>query len=146
LATIDMGRKRGRGAVLCRFTRGGSGDPSNTMSPGPKPISVPSGILIHPTVWPQYTNVTDRQTGQRSRSIGRTVTCNCSSKNAKRESACNAMPRPRPRDTDDKSDDCYRPLCGPGCVVGPLCACVCVPARYVSNETTCARDIWRDDL
>jgi len=23
-----------------------------------------SGILIHPTVWPQYTNVTDRQTGQ----------------------------------------------------------------------------------
>jgi len=21
-----------------------------------------SGILIHPTVWPQYTNVTDRQT------------------------------------------------------------------------------------
>jgi len=28
---------------------------------------VPSGILIHPTVWPQYTNVTDRQTGQLSR-------------------------------------------------------------------------------
>jgi len=23
--------------------------------------SVPSGIFIHPTVWPQYTNVTDRQ-------------------------------------------------------------------------------------
>jgi len=23
--------------------------------------SVPSGILIHPTIWPQYTNVTDRQ-------------------------------------------------------------------------------------
>jgi len=35
-----------------------------------RPISVPSCILIHPTVWPQYTNVTsrqDRQTGQRDR-------------------------------------------------------------------------------
>jgi len=31
-------------------------------------------ILIHPTVWPQYTNVTDRQAGrQRSDSIGRTI-------------------------------------------------------------------------
>jgi len=39
---------------------------------------MPSFILIHPTVWRQYTNVTDRQdrTGQnrqRSDSIGRTV-------------------------------------------------------------------------
>jgi len=25
-------------------------------------MPVPGGILIHPTVWPQYTNVTDRQT------------------------------------------------------------------------------------
>ena len=32
----------------------------NTMSPGLRPTSVPSGILIHPTIWPQYT-VTDRQ-------------------------------------------------------------------------------------
>ena len=48
----------------------------NTMLPGTKPTSVPSGILIHPAVWPQYTNVTDRQTGQRSRIIGQTVTCN----------------------------------------------------------------------
>ena len=52
---------------------------SNTMWPGPRPTSVPSGILIHPTVWPQYTNVTGRQTGQigqttvRSYSIRRTV-------------------------------------------------------------------------
>jgi len=40
------------------------------------PTSIPNGILIHPAVWPQYTNVTDRQTwqtGQRSDSIGRTV-------------------------------------------------------------------------
>ena len=49
---------------------GGAGSPSNTVWPGPRPI--PSGILIHPTVWPQYT-VTDRQKGQRSDSIGRTV-------------------------------------------------------------------------
>jgi len=86
LATIDMVRKVG-GALwpksggcplLCPFCRG-AGSPSNIMLPGPRPTSVPSGILIHPTVWPQYTNVTDRQTdrqtGQRSRSIGRTVTC-----------------------------------------------------------------------
>ena len=37
----------------------------NTMWSGPRPTSVPSGILIHPTVWPQYTNVTDRQTNRR---------------------------------------------------------------------------------
>ena len=40
---------------------------------------MPSFILIHPTVWPQYTNVTDGQdrTGQtdrqQSHSIGQTV-------------------------------------------------------------------------
>jgi len=28
----------------------------NTISPGLRPTSVPSGILIHPTVWPQYSN------------------------------------------------------------------------------------------
>ena len=39
---------------------GGAGSSSNTMSPGPRmspvrrPTSVPSGILIHPPVWPQY--------------------------------------------------------------------------------------------
>ena len=37
---------------------------------------MPSFILIHPTVWLQYTNVTDgtdRTCGQRTDSIGRTV-------------------------------------------------------------------------
>jgi len=29
--------------------------------------------LIHPTVWPQYTNVTDRQDRQRSDGLGQTV-------------------------------------------------------------------------
>ena len=64
LATADMGQKW-EGAAVPLFLGGGrAGSPSNTMSPGTRPISVPSGILIHPTVWPQYTNVTDRQTGQ----------------------------------------------------------------------------------
>jgi len=39
----------------------GARSPSNTMLPGPRPTCVPSDILIHPTVWPQYPNVTDRQ-------------------------------------------------------------------------------------
>jgi len=32
-----------------------AGCPSNTMSPGPRSTSVPSGILIDPAVWPQQT-------------------------------------------------------------------------------------------
>jgi len=43
---------------LCPF--GGSEFPSNTMWPGPRPTCLPSFILIHSTVWPQYTKVTDR--------------------------------------------------------------------------------------
>jgi len=63
---------------LCPFGGGGAGSPSYTMWPGPRPTCMPSFILIHPTIWPQYT-VTDRQTGQDredrqwSDSIGRTV-------------------------------------------------------------------------
>ena len=48
LATIDMGRK------LAAVPFGGSGSLSNTMWPGPWSTSIPSGILIHPAVWPQY--------------------------------------------------------------------------------------------
>jgi len=50
-----MGRKLGAG---------GAGSPSNMMWPGPRRTCMPSVITIHPTVWPQCTNVTDRQTGQ----------------------------------------------------------------------------------
>jgi len=32
---------------------GGAEFPSNTMWPGRRPTSVPSGNLIHPAVWPQ---------------------------------------------------------------------------------------------
>jgi len=56
LATIDMGRKLGAVPLYWK----GAGSPPNTIWPGPRPTSVPSFILIHPTVWPQYTNVTDR--------------------------------------------------------------------------------------
>jgi len=60
LVTTDMGRKLGG----CPFGGGGAGSSSNTMWPGPSPTSTPSFILTHPAVWPQYANVTDRQTGQ----------------------------------------------------------------------------------
>jgi len=45
LVTTDMGRKVGAAVPL---SVGGAGSPSD-MSP------VPSGILIHPGVWPQQT-------------------------------------------------------------------------------------------
>jgi len=55
-----MGRKVGAAVPLFW----GPGSSSNIAWPGPRLTSIPSGILIHPTIWPQYTNVTDRQTGQ----------------------------------------------------------------------------------
>jgi len=68
-----MGRKVGKAVPLWG---GGAGSPSDTMWPGPRPTSVPSFVLIHPTVWPQYTNVSDGQDRQTERqwsdSIGRT--------------------------------------------------------------------------
>ena len=47
---------------LFPFGGGGAGSSPNTMWPPRRPTCVPSFILIPPTVWPQYTNVTDRQT------------------------------------------------------------------------------------
>jgi len=55
-ATIDMGPKRGAAVPL---SMGRAGSSSNIMSRGQRPTSVPSGILIHPAAWPQYTIVTD---------------------------------------------------------------------------------------
>jgi len=57
----------------CALCVGGELGPHLTLSPGPMPTFVPSGILIHSVIWPQYTNVTDRQIGQRSRGIRRTI-------------------------------------------------------------------------
>jgi len=65
LATTDMARKL---RVGCAPFVGGAGFPSYTMWPGPRPTSMPNGILIHPTVCRQYTNVTDsRQDRQTDR-------------------------------------------------------------------------------
>ena len=64
--------KIGGGAAVP--TLGGAGS-HLTQWPGPSPTSIPIGILIHPTVWPQYTNVT-RQTHidrQQYDSIRRTI-------------------------------------------------------------------------
>jgi len=44
LATIDVGRKVGRGCCCSPF-RGGAGSPSNTMSPGPRPTPAPSAMV-----------------------------------------------------------------------------------------------------
>jgi len=52
LTTRDMGKKSG---LLYPFPCGVAGSPSNTTSPGLRPTSLPSGILIHPAVWPQQT-------------------------------------------------------------------------------------------
>ena len=52
LDIIDRGRK----LDVCPFWGAGSQSNTNyTMLPGPRPTSVPSGILIHPGVWPQRT-------------------------------------------------------------------------------------------
>ena len=52
LATIDMGQKLG---ACPRLFWERNWAPSNTMSPGQRPTSVPSGILTHLAVWPQRT-------------------------------------------------------------------------------------------
>jgi len=75
-----MSRKLGG----CSSLGEGELGPLSTVWPGPRPTCLPSFILIHPTNWPQYTNVTDRQDRherqterqtdrQRSDSTGRTV-------------------------------------------------------------------------
>jgi len=66
------------GGALPPFGGRGAGSQYNTMWPGLRPTCVPSFILIHPTVWPQYTNVTHRQTDRQTDRqwfdrIGRTV-------------------------------------------------------------------------
>jgi len=49
VATVDTGRKEGAAVPLSQA----GWVPSNTKSPGPRPTSIPSGILIHPAIWPQ---------------------------------------------------------------------------------------------
>jgi len=58
----------GEGCCVPPF-HGGAGSPSNTMSPGPRPTSVPCGILIHPFGH-------NTPTLPWSNSIGQSITCN----------------------------------------------------------------------
>jgi len=67
LVTIDMGRKCAAHANIgpcCAPFRRGTGSLSNTMWIGPRLTSVPSGILIHSTVWPHIPRSQIGQTGQ----------------------------------------------------------------------------------
>ena len=52
LTTIGIGQKS---VGYAPFRGRGSGSLSNTMSPGPRPTSIPCGILIRPAVWTQLT-------------------------------------------------------------------------------------------
>jgi len=45
------------GVVVGLPLLGEAGSPSNTISPGPRHTSVPSGVLIHPPVWPQWAKI-----------------------------------------------------------------------------------------
>jgi len=83
LATTDMGQKLGA-AVPRTLGTAELGPHLPQRGQGRARTSMPNFILIHPTVWPQYINVTDRQTdiaGKRSHSIERivsqTVVQNC---------------------------------------------------------------------
>ena len=60
---------------LCPFRGGGARSLSSTVWPRLWPTCVSSVILIRPTVWPQCTNVTERQDRQRTDSIGLLVHC-----------------------------------------------------------------------
>ena len=53
------GPQSGRRAAVPLTVGGGAGSTSNTMSPGPRPTSVPSGTLMHPTIHQRYRQ-TDR--------------------------------------------------------------------------------------
>jgi len=49
LATTDISQKLGAVPLF----GGGARSPSSTMWPAPRPTFIPSGISIHPAVWPQ---------------------------------------------------------------------------------------------
>jgi len=55
----DRQHRQRSDSLGCPFGGGGAGFPSNRMWPGPWPTCMPSFTLIHLTVWPLYTNVTE---------------------------------------------------------------------------------------
>ena len=63
LATMDTGRKEGAAKYTKAMDQEGELGPHLTRcgrGRGLPPCQL--SILIHPTIWPQYTNVTDSQT------------------------------------------------------------------------------------
>jgi len=71
LAITDMGQKL-QGAAVPFFWGGGELDVPiyHNVAWAEAYLELPSGILIHPVVWPQYTNVTKQTHRQQSDSIG----------------------------------------------------------------------------
>ena len=59
IESFDQNRYGPKIGELCPFWARGT-SPCNAMWPGPRPTRMSSFILIRPTVWPRYTNVTDR--------------------------------------------------------------------------------------
>ena len=101
---------------------GGAASPSNTMWFGPRPTSIPSGILILPTVWPQYTNVTDRQDRQGPDSIGWTV-----------------LRSPKDRDAQKKQSS--HKVSGVSPEVGPLSIISCLSVALSVTFVCCGQTV-----
>jgi len=53
-ASSHLGTVENWGGGSAPFLGRGAASLSNTKSPGLRPTSVPSGILIHPSVWPRH--------------------------------------------------------------------------------------------
>ena len=56
------------------FIIGEAGSPSNTKSPGRRPNSIPSCILVHPAVWPKRT-LAENSRGRGAGSPSNTMSC-----------------------------------------------------------------------
>jgi len=54
-ATIDMGQKLGGVGVGVPSFWGSWVPIEHTVSPGPRSTSIPSGVLVHPAIWPERT-------------------------------------------------------------------------------------------
>jgi len=52
---LNASVNRESGGGCCAPFREGAGSSTDTMWPSPIPTTLPSGILIHPAVWPQQT-------------------------------------------------------------------------------------------
>ena len=106
----------------------GRWDPSKIMSP-----RTPSGILIHPTVWPQYVNVTDRTDWESSRSTGLTATCNGRPKPAINDAPLAPTPKPEVEINELAVSDFLLDF---STIYGRICHCLAVKSylRFRQNR------------